>query len=152
MLSSGLEIRVARLEEKRALEELQWRASLQNPGDRAHLEAHPDAISIPEDQFKRNLVFVAEREGLVVGFAALETKSPNEIELDGLFVEPTQWRAGTGRALVRHVAAIARQRGYRHLELVANPHALKFYEICQFRNVGAAATRFGPAIRMTLDL
>lgn len=152
LLSSRLEIRAARIEEKRALEELQLRASLQNPGDRAHLEANPDAISIPEDQIEKSLVFVAELNGLVVGFAALETGSVNTIELDGLFVEPAHWRSGTGRALVDHAAAVARKLGYQELAVIANPHALGFYHSCQFTEVGTAETRFGPAVRMTRTL
>jgi hypothetical protein len=37
-------IRTALIGEKQQLEALQWRASLNNPGDRAALLANPDAI------------------------------------------------------------------------------------------------------------
>ena len=43
-------IRPALIGERAALEALQWRASLANPGDRDHLLANPDAIVLPIDR------------------------------------------------------------------------------------------------------
>jgi hypothetical protein len=42
--------------ERQALEALQWRAPLHNPGDRAALLAHPDAIELPQSQIDDGLV------------------------------------------------------------------------------------------------
>ena len=45
-----ISIRLALPVERRDLEQLQWRASLNNPGDRVALLANPDAIALPLEQ------------------------------------------------------------------------------------------------------
>ena len=136
-------IRLARREEREALEALQWRASLANETDRPHLEANPDAIDLPAGQIADGQVWVAEIEGRLAGFAALI-----EGELDGLFVEPDLWRSGIGAVLVETVTHEARRKGLT-LSVIANPAALGFYERCGFAVEGEAQTRFGPALRMS---
>lgn len=136
-------IRTARPDEREALEELQRRASLANPVDRPHLEAHPDAIHLPPAQIANGQVFVAELDGRVAGFAAVVGG-----ELDGLFVEPDLWRRGIGRALADKATHEARNRGLA-LSVIANPAARAFYERCGFSIEGEAKTRFGPGLRMS---
>ena len=107
---ADLQIRLARPEERDALEALQWRASLANESDRPHLEGHPDAIHLPVDQIVRGQVFIAELGGRAVGFSAIVAEE-GHLELDGLFVEPDMWRRGVGAALVEvavHEAAETR--------------------------------------------
>src|SRR5690606_31418477 len=94
--------RTARASEQKALEALQWRASLTNEGDREALLANPDAIELPLDQIVTGLVFVAERAGVALGFAAILPREDGTTELDGLFVEPQVWKQGVGRLLVEH--------------------------------------------------
>ena len=142
-----LQIRLARPEERDALEALQWRASLANEHDRPHLEAHPDAIHLPIVQIERGEVFVAEMDGRAVGFAAMVAEDCN-LELDGLFVEPDMWGRGIGAALVDVAAHEARRQGMA-LMVVANAAAREFYERCGFSLEGPAETRFGPALRMS---
>lgn len=55
-----ISIRLALPVERRDLEQLQWRASLNNPGDRVALLANPDAIALPLEQIESGQVFVAE--------------------------------------------------------------------------------------------
>ena len=136
-------VRLARIEERQGLEDLQRRASLANEQDRPHLEAHPDAIDLPAEQIANGEVFVAEFGERVAGFAALIGG-----ELDGLFVEPELWRRGIGGALVAHAAHLARQRGLA-LTVTANPVALEFYQRCGFSIEGETQTRFGPGVRMS---
>jgi GNAT superfamily N-acetyltransferase len=146
-------IRAADVAERSALEALQRRASLNNPGDRAALLAHPDAIDLPQAQLAAGLVHVIERDGVVVGFAALLPRPDGDVELDGLFVEPDRWRGGLGRRLVAHCATLARRQGARALHVVGNPHARGFYLACGFEWVADTGTRFGPAsiYRKALD-
>jgi N-acetylglutamate synthase-like GNAT family acetyltransferase len=145
----GLLIRTARLDEREALEALQWRASLANAGDRDVLLAHPDAIELPSSQIEAGEVFVAEHEGNVLGFAAILNRDDGDIELDGLFVEPEHWQRGIGRALVEHCADIARDAGARHLHVIGNSHAEGFYQRCGFETIGVFQTRFSPGLEMT---
>jgi GNAT superfamily N-acetyltransferase len=145
---SDVVIRPALQAERSWLEALQWRASLANPGDRDSLLANPDAISLPVEQIADGHVFVAERDGAIVGFAAVLARPDGNAELDSLFVEPTLWKGGVGRSLVDHCADVARGRGSRILHVVGNPHAEGFYTACGFRIAGTVETRFGAGLSM----
>lgn len=146
-----LAIRTAEPREHGALLALMRRASLANPADREALLAHPDAIELPPRQIAEARVFVAERDGVVLGFAALEPRPDGGVELDGLFVEPGHWRGGIGRALVAEAGERARAAGSPALHVVAGA-AQGFYEACGFAVTGACETRFGAAVTMRLDL
>ena len=151
-LPSVVSFRSALVAEKAMLEGLQRRASLSNPGDREALLANPDAIDIPEEQLESGLVFVAESDGVVVGFAAILPRADSGAELDALFVEPHLWRHGYGRALIEHCVGMARQRGADALHVIGNPHAEGFYKSCGFTLTGIEQTRFGEGLRMRMAL
>jgi GNAT superfamily N-acetyltransferase len=140
-------LRPARVPEREQLEELQRRASLANSRDRPHPEAHPDAIALPLAFIERGEVTVAEVDGRVAGFAVVQAHD-GFTELDSLFVEPTRWRRGIGRALVDEATHEARRNGHA-LVVIANSAARGFYERCGFAVEGPAETRFGPALRMS---
>jgi GNAT superfamily N-acetyltransferase len=143
-----LVIRRAAISERNELEDLQLRASLTNAGDRDALLAHPDAIELPPAQIEAGGVFVAEWQGTIVGFAAVEPRADGESELDALFVDPRMRRRAIARALVAHCAGVARIRGSGFLHVVGNPHAREFYAACGFGEIGTAETRFGPGLLM----
>ncbi len=136
-------VRPAIASEQKALEALQRRASLNNPGDREALLANPDAIDLPLRQIKRGGVFVAEVAGSVVGFAAILPREDGDSELDAIFVEPRAWRQGIGRRLMDHCFNAARAAGATSIHVVGNPHAESFYQACGFKAVGTQLTRFG---------
>jgi GNAT superfamily N-acetyltransferase len=136
-------VRPAVASDQKALEALQWRASLNNPGDREALLANPDAIELPLGQIESGGVFVAELAGAVVGFAAILPREDGDSELDGLFVEPRAWRQGIGRVLVDHCSNAARSAGATAIHVVGNPHAENFYSACGFKGAGTQHTRFG---------
>lgn len=145
-------VRSARVSEQKLLEALQWRASLNNPEDRAALLAHADAIELPLEQIEGGGVFVAEVAGSICGFAAILPREDADTELDGLFVEPAAWRRGIGRALVGHCAAAALRRGARLLHVVGNPNAEGFYKSCGFTMLGTKQMRFGVGFLMVRAL
>ncbi len=147
-MPTSLTMRLAGPAEQRDLELLQTRASLNNPGDREAILANPDAIELPLDQILKGQVFVAERDGEVVGFAAVLDRPDGDTELDGLFVEPALWRGGIGRALVDRCASYGRQQSARAIHVVGNPHAADFYKAYGFAAVGIHQTRFGIGILM----
>jgi GNAT superfamily N-acetyltransferase len=149
---SDIVIRPARLAERSSLEALQWRASLANSGDRDSLLANPDAIALPIEQIADGHVSVAERDGVILGFAAVLPRSDGSAELDALFVEPSFWKNGVGRLLVEHCADVARGRASRILHVIGNPHAEGFYVACGFRRAGAVETRFGAGLAMQRGL
>jgi GNAT superfamily N-acetyltransferase len=145
-------MRPAQPDDRTMLESLQWRASLSNAGDRDALLANPDAIALPIEQIAAGCVFVAERDGVVAGFAAVVPRPDGGSELDALFVEPHLWKQGIGRRLVDHMAAVARVRGASFLHVIGNPHAEGFYVSCGFRVTGTIETRFGVGLAMRRPL
>jgi GNAT superfamily N-acetyltransferase len=70
------------------------------------------------------------------------------VEVEGLFVDPRVMRRGVGRSLIDDVVAAARGDKLTGVEVIANGHALAFYEAMGFVPAGIAATLFGPAARM----
>jgi GNAT superfamily N-acetyltransferase len=145
-------VRPALVSEQKALEALQWRASLNNAGDRDALRAYPDAIELPLQQIEDGGVFVAEVAGSVVGFAAILRREDGDAELDGLFVEPKTWRQGIGRVLVDRCLDAAKSAGATSIHVVGNPHAKSFYSACGFKAVGTQEMRFGVGLLMKRSL
>jgi GNAT superfamily N-acetyltransferase len=151
--TQGLEavfIRPAVAAERRALEELQFRASIHSTRYADVLRAHPDAIEVPSWQFEQGLVRVVEDGDVVVGFAVLLPPVGDACELDAIFVEPDRMRTGIGRLLIDDAVASARGWGANRIEVVANPDAVDFYERVGFAGNVIVATRFGPGRRMRL--
>lgn len=133
------------------LEALQRRSSDVWEAYREQLAANPDAIELPQSFIDNGWVRVAvDLSETPVGFSVVVPKGPVH-ELDGLFVEPAQLSSGVGRALVEDAAARASVQGGESLEVTAGP-AQGFYAKVGFTLIGAAQTRFGPAVRMRRDL
>ncbi|MEO6079585.1 MAG: GNAT family N-acetyltransferase [Steroidobacteraceae bacterium] len=149
----AISIRCAMPFEREALEALQRRASLANPGDRDAILAHPDAIEIPTLQLESGQVYVAERGNSIVGFAAILPRDDGDTELDALFVEPGMWRQGIGKRLIKRCEDAARSLGSGALRVIGNPHTREFYVASGFKSIGVCATRFGEGVvyRRTLD-
>jgi GNAT superfamily N-acetyltransferase len=102
--------------------------------DRESLLANPDAIELPLEQITEGRTVVAERDGELLGFSVVLRRDDGDAELDGLFVEPTQWRQGIGRMLVEQAEHIAARDGSANLWVIANTRALDFYDSCWFRH------------------
>jgi GNAT superfamily N-acetyltransferase len=145
-------LRPAHAHERFDLEALQWRASLANAQDREVLLANPQAIDLPHAQIAAGQVIVADLDGEAAGFAVVLPRPDGDAELDGLFVEPTLWKSGLGRALVQASGEFGRDRGAAILHVVGNPHALGFYEACGFQQAGVQTTQFGQGILLRLPL
>ena len=144
----SIHIRFGSPAERIALEELQRRASLVWEATRADLLAHPEAIQLPRIQLEERRVRVAEVAGDPVGFSVVLPQTTELWELDGLFVEPTRWSTGIGRALMIDAIDLAQRQGARVIEVTANPHAEGFYVKLGFTHSGPAQTQFGPGLRM----
>ncbi len=143
-----MRIRLARAGESEMLVDLQRRSSLALGTYNAQLEANPEAIDLPAEQIALGEVLVAQIDGEIAGFAVVLDEG-GRAELDGLFVEPSNWRQGIGSALVDAAIHLARDRGLSLMTVVADPAAREFYERCGFSVEGEAQTRFGPALRMS---
>lgn len=145
-------LRPARVDEVAALEDLMREASLVWDDHREDLLAHPDAIEVPLADLRDGRVRAHEVDGVVTGFATVLPLPDGSAELDALFVRPDHMHHGIGARLVEDAARRARDNGAALLVVTANPRAETFYVRCGFRTVGEAPTRFGPAIRMYMEL
>jgi len=143
---SHLEIRIAHPDDRLNLIELQRRASLASEtGDvRQMLIDDPSIIDLDEEMLANNEVFVAERGDRIVGFATIIAHEGNDAELEGLFVEPSEWRQGIATQLVHPVLREARAWGATRLHVMANPNVLGFYEANGFTRIGERKTQLGP--------
>jgi GNAT superfamily N-acetyltransferase len=150
---AGHRIRDAVPEEASALEALQRRSSDVWEEYRAELAAHPDAIEPPHRAIAEGRVRVAvDASERRLGFSVVNPVEAGRCELDDLFVEPDWMGTGIGRLLVDDVAVRAAAGGASHVDVIANPNALGFYERVGFRASGDVSTRFGRGIRMSLEL
>ena len=134
-----------------ALRDVYRRASLSNEGDRETLLANPDALEFPGLAGDDRRTRVATADGRIAGFAT-SVPAGDVVELDDLFVDPGRMRQGAGRALVLDAVAIARELGAGRVEVTANPHALVFYGKAGFIAGHEVQTRFGPGLRMYIDV
>ena len=152
MAVAQVKIRLAVAAERESLEALQWRASLNNPDDRAALIANPDAVELPRGQIELGGVFVAEVTSSLKGWAAILPRNDGDAELDALFVEPEVWGRGIGSALVERCAVEAKASGAQSIHVMGNPHAEGFYKKCGFEILGEKQMRFGFGLVMKRDL
>ena len=90
-------------------------------------------------------LWVAERDGQVVGFAStLPNREPDaptdEAELTAIYLDAEAAGTGVGRALFAHASEDLRQRGFRTAilwVLAANRRARRFYEAAGWHPDGA---------------
>ena len=83
-------------------------------------------------------VWVAERNGAIVGMCALEDLG-RRWSLEHVWVEPSAHGGGIGRALVMRALEEARRRRPGVVELLADPFASGFYERLGARHAGVVA-------------
>jgi GNAT superfamily N-acetyltransferase len=131
--------------------ELLWRASLAWDVVRQDLLDNPEVIDLDPEMIARNQVFVAERGGRTVGFATILPRESsdgggegNDAELEGIFVEPAEWRKGIGMALLHQIEREAQAWGANRLHVVASPNVEGFYIAAGFTRVGEQKMPFGP--------
>ena len=143
---SALEIRLARADDREKLIELQRRASLAGNDDKVRhlLRERPELIDLAAEMIAGNQVFVAHRGGHLVGFATIVTHEGDDAELEGLFVEPAEWRKGVGTLLVRAILREATAWGANRLHVTANAEAVPFYRAQGFAVIGERASELGP--------
>jgi len=83
-------------------------------------------------------------------------EQPDALDLDKLFIEPRQIRAGFGRVFFLHAIDEARRRGAKRLTIRADPYAAAFYERHGANPVGEAPSdvipgRLLPLYEVALD-
>lgn len=142
---SALDIRLARPDDRQDMIDLLWRASLAWDVVRQDLLDHPEVIDVDQDMIARNQIFVAERGERIVGFATIVPREGNDAELEGIFVEPSEWRQGIGMALLHQIEREALAWGANRLHVLASPNVVGFYKAGGFTATGEQKMQFGPA-------
>jgi GNAT superfamily N-acetyltransferase len=109
----------------------------------AEFEKLTDAVSGDAELLRRSLfeqraaeALIVELDGEPIGYAIFFTtfstfECRSGVWLEDVYVRPRNRRAGIGRAVMEHLAALALERGHVRLEWTAldwNEPALRFYE------------------------
>jgi N-acetylglutamate synthase-like GNAT family acetyltransferase len=152
--TAAIVVRDARPGEGAALSALMLRSKAHWGYDDAFMDACRTVLVIPEAQIAAGEVLVAERDGDVVGVAAI-TDAPPEMELDVCFVDPVAIGHGVGRMLVDAAKRRARDAGAHRMRVQSDPNAEQFYVALGAVRVGEAASeidarRLLPVLRFDL--
>lgn len=83
-------------------------------------------------------VFVAESEGQIIGYGALDASTQ---EVEAVFVDPSATGRGVGRSLLDAVEACAVGRGISELQLSSTLNAAAFYAAAGYFAVRTQETR-----------
>jgi N-acetylglutamate synthase-like GNAT family acetyltransferase len=121
-----MQLRAARPDEAGLLSELAVRAKGHWGYDAEFLRDCVVPLTVQPDEVEGRRVTVAERDGVVLGFYALEGEPPTGV-LDLMFVDPVHIRNGVGRRLWDHVVATARDAGLSEFTIDSDPFAEPFY-------------------------
>lgn len=90
------------------------------------MEVWKPQLTFNPQYFVENESLTAVRDGSLIGFYTLQEKNGNAW-IENLFVLPEWIGKGIGKSLFLHAVDLARQRGYRTLQLEADPNATGFY-------------------------
>lgn len=80
---------------------------------------------VTKEQIGRDLIYLAEDRGRLVGFYGLTPGE--EPELDLMFVADDMQGTGLGRQLFEHMRGEARERGIAAVRIVSHPPSVGFY-------------------------
>ena len=97
------------------------------------MEIWKPQLTFTPEYFKENESWVAVDSAKPIAFYTLQEKNSNAW-LENLWVLPEYIGTGVGKQLFLHAIGLARQYGYKLLQLEADPNAAGFYEkmgMCQ---------------------
>ena len=94
-----------------------------------------DDLTISPDFVAANHVYVAEREGELLGFYALIVRK-DKAELDHLWVAPAHIGTGVGKELFIHAMQFAARRNISEVGISSDPNAEGFYQKMGAHRIG----------------
>lgn len=117
-------------------------SDIEEPGDPREEEAR---LTRPTER-----LFVAEAGEAIVGFVSFRpAQAPGTGHVSNLFVDPSRWGEGIGRALLARAVEEMRSQGWPRAELntqEANPRARRLYEAAGWRDSGTRRERKGATL------
>lgn len=118
--------RPATLHDSAVLTELAARSEGHWGYDVAFMATFREVYRITEAFITKHTVFVAEEDDRILGFYAL-VDGDEDVELEYMFLDPSQLGHGLGRNLWEHMAAHCRASGIERIHLVCGPEPKAFY-------------------------
>jgi len=112
-------------------------------------------FTFTSDYFEENESWVMEINNVPIAFYTLQDKDGNAW-VENLWVMPEYMGQGIGKQLFVHAVELSRHRGYKTLQLEADPNAIGFYEKMGMHKVGERHTeiegqpRYLPIMEMRL--
>ena len=131
----NLQIRRALPEEANLLSQIAFSAKAHWGYPRRWMEIWKPQLTFSPEYFEENEGWVAETNGIPVAFYTLQEKAGNAW-IENLWVSPDFIGQGVGKELFLHAVELARQHGYKTLQLEADPNAVGFYEKMGMYQVG----------------
>ena len=92
-------------------------------------------LTFKPEYFEANECWVVEQNGDLIAFSTLEERNGN-FWVENMWVLPECIGRGIGKKLFTHAVELARQRGYKILQLEAEPNAVGFYEKMGLKIIG----------------
>ena len=102
---------------------------------RRWMEIWKPELTFSPEYFYINENWTAILDEAPIGFYTLEERNGNAW-LENLWVLPEYIGKGVGKALFLHAVELSRERGYRLLQLEADPNAVGFYERMGMYKIG----------------
>jgi N-acetylglutamate synthase-like GNAT family acetyltransferase len=155
-MSAPLVIRPAAPSDVDILTDLALRSKASHGYDAAFMAQCRAELTIAERTLRERDVWLAEQDGRIVGFFALEPPDAGVSEVNPIFVEPHLQQSGVGRALWRKLEERACFAGAKAIGLDSDPHAVGFYEKMGMKVVGSSPSgsipgRLLPRMQKALD-
>lgn len=157
-MTEHINIRPAKIQESNLLNKLAFRSKSYWGYSYEFMEACRTELFLSESDISNSNFhcFVAEFNGKIVGYYALEPFSVDEFELEALFVEPRYIGQGIGRMLIEHAKSYARRSGVKSIIIQGDPNATQFYLAAGGihigeRESGSIPGRYLPIFRILLQ-
>ena len=130
------------------LTDLAMRSKASHGYDATFMEQCREELAIAEQTLHERDVWLAETDGVIVGFFALEPPADGVCEVNPIFVEPRLQQGGVGRALWRKLEERAYCAGAKAIGLDSDPHAVGFYEKMGLKVIGWSPSGSIPGRRL----
>lgn len=106
-----------------------------------------DDLTISAEFVRENPVFVAERDGKLIGFYALVVRGQSKGALEHLWTAPEHIGSGVGKALFLHAMRTAAGQNVAEVEIESDPNAEGFYRKMGAHRVGETVSEIDGQIR-----
>lgn len=119
------------------------------------MELWTPQLTFTPDYFEEHEGWVAVDSHKPIAFYTLEDHD-GIAWIENLWVLPEYIGKGIGKELIHHAISLARRRGYKSLQLEADPNAMGFYEKMGMRRIGERRSEVDGSVRilpiMEIDL